>query len=420
MFSNADMGSPYDALAEIESKFNNLDSDPYRELDDTTRGVVMAQPKHPDSFMFSEIGGKSSFDSDNVTNLFFSGDGYGYSLTRGCFETDPLLFSSPKSGCDISAALANWEGFQEHHMPPSPPLSRHFKFAPSTLLVEGCSPHQIGKSVLAFLTSQVVASVRKVRPGKYSIKAEVFVEGVSCTMKVRVYSCDEKYAVEVQRRAGDAFILQSTYRLLWSFLEIHCGRVSGQDEAPVTPVHPALPQFDPIDEDQEESNVEVVAPLLAMATVAGLQAEAASALAQMVKGGRVSAAPLLAAPHQVASTLKGLLTSGYLETVYPAARCVSDLASFHEAESILSHHGLLELVTLQAVAELRAAQGLVGTALARAVVDAVQCCAGSLTSAVASELQQLLANAMNDEALKVNSAACRYLEQAWFNTKLLA
>merc|ERR1712224_634066 len=48
---------------------------------------------------------------------------------------------------------------------------------------------------------------------------------------------------------------------------------------------------------------EAIAPLLMMATVAGLQAEAASALTD-------------------------LLASSCVDTVYPAARCVSDLAAF--------------------------------------------------------------------------------------------
>merc|ERR1711904_69943 len=126
-----------------------------------------------------------------------------------------------------------------------------------------------------------------------------------------------------------------------------------------------------------------------MATIAGLQAEAASALAATVKRGRASVAPLLAAPDRVAYILKDLLASGCLETVYHAARCVSDLAVLCQAESILAHHGLLQMMALQAVAELRTAQGLVGTALAQAVVDAVQCCAGSLEPAVARELQQV-------------------------------
>merc|ERR1711904_326860 len=157
-----------------------------------------------------------------------------------------------------------------------------------------------------------------------------------------------------------------------------------------------------------------------MATIAGLQAEAASALAATVKRGRASVAPLLVAPDRVAYILKDLLAIGCLETVYPAARCVSDLAVRCQAESILAHHGLLQMIAIQAVAELRTSQGLVGTALAQAVVDALQCCSGSLTPVAARELQQILDDAMQDEMLRANPVAWTYLEQASFHTKILA
>lgn len=269
-----------------------------------------------------------------------------------------------------------------------------------------------------------MASVTKVRLEKYSIKAEVFDEGLSCTMKARVYSQDGKYAIEVQRHAGDAFVLQSTYRLLFAFLEAQCGGVSEKGDAPVQTVHSVPPKLEPTgkeeEEDTEKSSAEAIAPLLMMATVAGLQAEAASALAAMVRGGRDSAAPVLTAPTQVASALTDLLASSCVDTVYPAARCVSDLAAFGEADSILCHRGLLLKVAVRAIAELRNAKGLVGTALAQAVVDAIRCCAGRLPSTVARELQQVLDDAVNDEFLKTNSLAHTYLEQAWHDTKLLA
>lgn len=111
---------------------------------------------------------------------------------------------------------------------------------------------------------------------------------------------------------------------------------------------------------------------------------------------------------------------GCQNAVYPTACCVSALAAFGEAGCILTHHGLLQAMVFQAVAEIRTAQGLVGTALARAVLDAMHCCAGSLTTAAVRELKEVLANAMNDEVLRTNVVAHTHLEQAWLETKLLA
>jgi hypothetical protein len=401
------------------SKFIGFDSDPYGELDDTTRGVTMAMST--DSFWFAESSKNQSGSFLGKDPLFCSREGFEYSLPGTCSETSSffLPFQSGNSLVPGSAILiAHSEHFQEHHVPPNPPSSQLFAFTPTTLFLEGCGPQQIGKSVVDFLTSQVVASVTKVKPEKYSITAEVFVEAVSCTIKVRVYKHEGRYAVEVQRRSGDAFVLESTYRLLVEFLETRCGGVSGTHaSAPLT--QPALPEPESTEEDTEVPSVEVLAPVLAMATVAGLQAEAASTLAAIIHGGHVSAAALFSDPDQVAFTLMDLLASGCVDTVYPVARCVSGLAAFGEADSILAHHGLLQKMALQAVAELRTAQGLVGTALAQAVIDAVQCCAGALTAAAVKELQQVLHDAMNDEVLKANAVARAHLERAWLSTNLI-
>lgn len=439
MFPYADVdGSRHDAFDHVDLKLTSLESchmsdvldsgDPYRELDDTTRGVPIGQPTSLHAFPF-DISDKSGFLSDNDPrgSFFHTGEGGKYSLPGNCSESDPIFLPSLRD-----ASVPWWEvpntniscsaisDFQEHHIPPSTPSSKYFFFASTTLIVEGCSPQLIGKSVVDFLTTEVIASVTKVRPLKYSIKAEVFVEGVSCNMKVKVYSHDGKYAVEVQRQAGDAFVMQSTYRLLFAYLDVRCGSVSAQCGTAVPLAQRMSIEFEPVEEDEEMHSPESIAPQLEMATVTGLQSEAASALAKTVKGARISAAQLLKAPDQVASALTGLLATGCRDTVYPAACCVSDLAGLGQAHSILAHDGLLQTMALQAIAELKTSQGLVGTRLAQAVQIAVQCCVGSLTLRVSRELQQILDDAMKDKILQRNVAAHRHLEQAWLDTRLVA
>jgi hypothetical protein len=252
--------------------------------------------------------------------------------------------------------------------------------------------------------------VTKVRPEKYSIKATVFLESLECTIKVRVYSYCGKYVVEVQRRSGDTLVLHSTYRLLVAFLETHCGGVSDMHgSAPVAQL--ILPELEATKECAELPSVEVLAPLLTMPRVGDYQAEATTGPVEVEKG-CASAAALFSAPDQVASALTVLLESDCLGKVYPAARCVSGLAALGDADSILAHHGLLQKIAVKAVEELRTAQGLVGTALAQAVADAVHCCAGSLTSAAARELHQVLDDAIKDDMLKANVVARNHLEQA--------
>lgn len=396
------------------SKFPDFESgDPYRELDDVTRGVSVAQPLGLDAFW---PGQKESCMDRNL--YFLTGNDYEYSS----FEKGPLGVKTANSSAQPhgSSLAPDSEIFQAHHVPPSPPSSQHFFFVPTTLFLKNGCPQEIGNSLLEFFRSQVVASITKVTTAKYAIKAEVFVDGSSCMMKVRMYTHGDEYAVELQRRGGDAFILQSTYQLLSDHLRTCLGSISRETPKSEKPL--ALPAPPDLDRTEEvtESGLELVAPLLAMATIAGLQAEAASALAKMANGGRTAATPLLESPDQVASVLTHLLASGQTDVVYPAARCVSGLAAFGEAGPLLAHEGLLKAVASQALAELAVAQGLVGTALARAVIDAVQCCAGWLNSASAAEIQEVLDTGLKNEKLTNCDVLARtHLEQALFDTRLV-
>lgn len=149
---------------------------------------------------------------------------------------------------------------EKDHGPPHPPCSPNFTFGSHVFFVEGCCPHKIFNCLVAFLSSQVEVSGIKVRLAKYAVKAEVFVDGISCTVKARIYSYNGKYAVDTQRRAGDSFIFQSTRGLLMDFVKAQCGvTISGHDDAmsqlPVelpeataceVAVCPAAPQLRPL------------------------------------------------------------------------------------------------------------------------------------------------------------------------------
>merc|ERR1719335_1262705 len=103
------------------------------------------------------------------------------------------------------------ERFQPSHVPPAPPASQHFSLQLTTLFVESIAPHQIGNSLLDFLDSQVVASISKVRPRKFSLRADVLEVGILCSLKVRVYQVSGapvRYAIEFQRRSGCALTFQ--------------------------------------------------------------------------------------------------------------------------------------------------------------------------------------------------------------------
>eukprot|EP00746_Dinoflagellata_sp_MGD_P168452 gnl/MRDRNA2_/MRDRNA2_99937_c0_seq1.p1 gnl/MRDRNA2_/MRDRNA2_99937_c0~~gnl/MRDRNA2_/MRDRNA2_99937_c0_seq1.p1 ORF type:complete len:439 (-),score=83.08 gnl/MRDRNA2_/MRDRNA2_99937_c0_seq1:469-1785(-) len=430
MFPYADIdGSLHDVIDPPDLAFSSLEcGDPYRECDDNTRGVPMGQPTNLDAFPVGSVD-KSDFFSGKDSKgpfTFYNEESWEYSLSEKCSESEPPFLQPWRASSlpawevpntNISSSIST--NFDEHHVPPRPPSSTHFFFAPTTFFVEGCSPQQIGKSLVAFLTTEIVASVTKVRPQKYSIKAEVFHEGMSCSLKVKVYSYDGQYAIEVHRQAGDAFVLQTTYHRLKAYITEKCGGVCGQRDASVLSTQRMLVGAESM-EDDDTSVSEMIAPPLAMATVTGLEAEAASALAKIMKGGQRSAEKVLEVPDHTATALKSLLATGCVDTVYPAACCVSDLALLSKASSVLAQDGLLQTLALEAIAELRKSQGLVGIGLAHAVQVAVQCCVGSLTLSVARELQLILRDAINDELLQRNAIACGHLEQAWLDTKLVA
>lgn len=395
----------------------SLEKDPYLEFDNMIHGT----PMNKDPFWLPSMNNSPSgyFVGKDVN--FWSGEGFNHSMLgpnsrTSTFCTSPPL-SSTGTGPGAVHVAAESQQFQEHYIPPKAPSSEHFVFAPTTLFLESCAPHDTANRLMDFLTSEVVASVRKVRPEKYSINAEVFVEAASCTIKVRMYSHDGKYAVEVQRRSGDVFVLNSTYCLLEAFLEADGAALlpaSGMQASTLL-----LPQLDTTQQYADVQSLELIAPVLKLGAFSGLQSEASCTLAAVAKGGHSSAAALLSAPTEVATILTDLLASESLDTVYPATQCISALATYNEADAILAHPGLLQKMTLQAVAELETSYGLVGTALAHTVADALHCCGGSLTKAAAKELQHLLDDAMNHDMLKANIVARSHLEQAVLHTHLL-
>merc|ERR1719240_37541 len=112
-------------------------------------------------------------------SFFLTGSDFEYS----CMEKAPF-FSAPISSSANCMVVPQSDAFQVHHLPPAAPSSQNFFFVSTTLFLKDCSPQKIGSCLLDFFKSQVVASITKVTLEKYAMKAEVFVYGHSCMMKV--------------------------------------------------------------------------------------------------------------------------------------------------------------------------------------------------------------------------------------------
>jgi len=104
-----------------------------------------------------------------------------------------------------------------------PPLPQHpfFQLASTTLYLKGVPAHELGDCLLAFLRGKAALAV-KVRRGKFTVKAEVSIDGSPCTVKLRVYEMsDGCLAVEVQRRTADAITFAVMYGMLVQYLRQH-------------------------------------------------------------------------------------------------------------------------------------------------------------------------------------------------------
>lgn len=112
------------------------------------------------------------------------------------------------------------EGFATTDAPPPLPQHSFFQFAPTTLIVQGLRPGQLGNSLLAFLRCEAAANSVKLRRCKFTLKADVFVQETPCTLKMRVYQISHgRLAVEMQRRAGDGVAFTVLFGMLAEHLD---------------------------------------------------------------------------------------------------------------------------------------------------------------------------------------------------------
>lgn len=105
--------------------------------------------------------------------------------------------------------------------PPELPKAIFFELLPTHLrLASDCSAPRLGNDLVDFLRVQLRASNVKVRPGKYTAKAEVTRGDGRCTVKLRVYRAEGGVlAMEAQRQQGDVVFFMNVYRALVRFLQ---------------------------------------------------------------------------------------------------------------------------------------------------------------------------------------------------------
>lgn len=119
--------------------------------------------------------------------------------------------------------------------PPEKPDDPHFELQVTTVYVPATLNPQMIWSVIEGFLKNVESSVTKVNKTKCTIKADVFVDGLMCTLKVRIYSMgDGRYAVEYQRKSGDALTFNAAYTEASSYMSAHLSDIHSPSVAPTS------------------------------------------------------------------------------------------------------------------------------------------------------------------------------------------
>jgi len=111
--------------------------------------------------------------------------------------------------------------FEATTMPPMAPSEVFFRFQPTTCWLRGVAAPDIGNKLLDFLVSTVALTITKVNHAKFTIKANVYMDGCECAVKLRMYSdnAHRALALEFQRRSGCGLVFKKFYQLARSYLE---------------------------------------------------------------------------------------------------------------------------------------------------------------------------------------------------------
>eukprot|EP00440_Ansanella_granifera_P053806 gb/GFBE01058328.1/.p1 GENE.gb/GFBE01058328.1/~~gb/GFBE01058328.1/.p1 ORF type:complete len:427 (+),score=82.11 gb/GFBE01058328.1/:1-1281(+) len=375
----------------------------YREpVEMVTRGVTLSGPIVDSPFQFGA--GDFYREPDNVFR--------GLSLPGppGPFEEqlfkdiaspfDPVPTGKPKA--------TSFDRFEESVLPPPTPTDSFWSYEVTTFYLTTQAPFTIGNALLDFL-GQEAASITKVNHKKYSIKVEVFMESVMCTLKIRTYSHSSEvpntYAIEFQRRSGDCVTFNQVYQKAQSYMKSNFDSLSpsSQQETPLLLPAIALQHSSPTSSDAE------ISPLLDMAGLVefpGLQAESATALAEMAKD------PIAASTLCTESAFKEfqkLLQSDQTDVAYPTACLLKSLAQCPEAFVYFALDGFLQLMIDKVRSRTGTAQ-LVRRELAQALQSATSQSALHMDELDRDMVKRSLNDAIRD--LVHDKETCDHLREA--------
>lgn len=220
--------------------------------------------------------------------------------------------------------------FMESEEAPWAPSDPLFQFEDSVISIPNAdaSAAALGNAFLDFVKT-TTAAVSKVSLKKYSVKADVFIDGVMCTVKMRIYKQMDAHILEFQRRCGCAFVFSKVFRSASQFM---VQRFAGHGD-PMCDVPPFATPC-PLGTDKS-----LVLDLVHLCKQSHLQAEAASALSCLD--------PKTLDQFdwtQVLCVIEILLNVEQLDVAFPVAQFVLQSAMHPEFVQRLNSRGILATV----------------------------------------------------------------------------
>lgn len=195
-------------LFETNGKFvmhTPLLGDFYNERDDVKRGVTLGLiPAATDLKLADAFKDLDAYDS--------------YSSFANLSACDICAFQ-PRDDCNVGVECLS-SALTEFNRPPAVPEDSFFELEVTTFSVSRTS---FARTMHDRLNGSLLcSSVTKVNPEKCTITACVFVDGLTCSIKIRCYQNhveaasvgEESWMVEVQRRSGDCLAFTKAYRVL--------------------------------------------------------------------------------------------------------------------------------------------------------------------------------------------------------------
>mmetsp|Transcript_86819 Transcript_86819/g.202048 ORF Transcript_86819/g.202048 Transcript_86819/m.202048 type:complete len:485 (+) Transcript_86819:197-1651(+) len=393
----------------------NFSGDFYAPVDEVTRGVSMPTGP-PNTALLEDLEPYGSGSDEKSRGIFVDFDApescYHDALGDAfevppCFDILPSSFDQPhelrgkeagrttRTSQPTTCQSPVLRRFTETDRPPVMPEDPLFQLNNTTLRIHSNASFQVGNLVLDFLTNKLKSQIKKVNPQKFSVKAEIFVDGASCVLKIRTYEVKcETFLVEFQRRSGDCVAFGKAFQLAAEHLTPHFLASSGAADLAKTPKLPRC--------KHDTTDAEGIEPLLDIATAEdrehlALEEEAAAAFSELAHDSQE--VPSLC-NSRAFDGFKKLLCSSQENVAYPTACTLSALAQWPEAAPYFANQGILPIVA-EKIRSVKTSD-LVQQELAQALNKTLAVCATTLSEKVSEEIMESLSDAT--KSLRISNA----------------